>query len=54
VRGRLNHGRFVDSQTIFAAAAEDYSTTRTGFGGRLLLDHDYLYFSVGDRQRRRT
>ena len=49
VRGRLRGNAWVDQETIFAAPHESYTDNGTNFGGRLVFDGDYLFFSVGER-----
>jgi glucose/arabinose dehydrogenase/galactose mutarotase-like enzyme len=49
VRGRINDHAWVDEQVLWQAPASRYTDSNAHFGSRLLLDEEYLYFSVGDR-----
>jgi glucose/arabinose dehydrogenase len=49
VRGRLRDGAFVDQQTVFAIPRAQYQRNYVLFGGRMVFQGDYLFFSVGER-----
>ena len=49
VRARLRDWQLVDHETIFAVSHEHYQKTYVLFGGRMVFDGDYLFFSVGVR-----
>ena len=49
VRARLRDWQLVDHETIFAVPRETYPKGHVLFGGRMLFDVDYLFFSVGAR-----
>ncbi|MGH8048604.1 MAG: PQQ-dependent sugar dehydrogenase [Chthoniobacterales bacterium] len=50
VRGRIKNGEWVDQQTIFEAAADQYTRGGLQFGGRIAFDgKGYIYFTIGDR-----
>jgi glucose/arabinose dehydrogenase len=49
IRGRLRDGELVDQETIFSVPKKMYQRSHALFGGRLVFQGDYLYFSVGER-----
>jgi glucose/arabinose dehydrogenase len=49
IRARLRDWQLVDHETIFAVSHEHYQKTYVLFGGRMVFDGDYLFFSVGVR-----
>lgn len=49
IRARLRDWQLVDHETIFSVSHEHYQKTYVLFGGRLVFDGDYLFFSVGVR-----
>lgn len=49
VRGRLRDGQLVDQETIFSIPRERYQKGNVLFGGRMVFDGEYLFFSVGVR-----
>ncbi len=49
VRARLADDRLEDVKTIFAIPKDNYQPSYVLFGGRLLIDGEYLFFSVGER-----
>lgn len=49
VRGKLNGLKWVEQQTIFAAAPEFYTDAGVHFGSRMVFQDSYVYFSIGDR-----
>ncbi|PTY03815.1 glucose sorbosone dehydrogenase [Opitutaceae bacterium EW11] len=49
IRGRLRGNAFVDQETIFNMPRESYRESGMSFGGRLVFDGRYLFFSVGER-----
>ena len=49
IRGRLRGMRLEDQEEIFAVPRETYQASFVLFGGRLVFDGNYLYFSVGER-----
>jgi aldose sugar dehydrogenase len=49
MRARLRDWQLVDLETIFAVPRETYPKGYVLFGGRLLFDGDYLFFSIGVR-----
>jgi glucose/arabinose dehydrogenase len=49
IRGRLHDGRLVDQQTVFAQPRERHLPGFVLYGGRLVFDGPYLFFSVGVR-----
>src|SRR5687767_10820195 len=49
VRARLNEWQLVEHETIFSIPREKYHQGYALFGGRLVFDGDYLFFSVGVR-----
>jgi glucose/arabinose dehydrogenase len=51
VRGRLRDSHWVDQQTIFAAPSASYSNLGVNFGGRVVFDRGYIFFSLGERGR---
>ena len=52
VRGRIQDGRWVDQQDIWAPEQADYIESNIHFGSRLLFVDGKLLFSIGDRGRR--
>ena len=51
VRGRIIDGRWTDQQTLFAASPESYSSLGVNFGGRVVVNNGYIFFSFGERGR---
>lgn len=49
IRARLRGGELVDHEVIFSIPKEDYPQSFVLFGGRLVFEGDYLFFSVGER-----
>lgn len=49
IRGRLRDGQLVDQEPIFAQPREQFPPGFVLFGGRLVFDGPYLYFSLGAR-----
>lgn len=49
VRGRIRNGEWIDQQTVFAVAPQLYQRSTVLFGGRLVFQAPYLFFSVGER-----
>lgn len=49
IRARLGGRALTDHETIFQAPRETYTNNGTNFGGRLLFDGEYLFFTVGER-----
>jgi glucose/arabinose dehydrogenase len=50
VRGRIRHNRWVDTQVIFRAPSELYTTTSDHYGSRFLFDgKGHLFYSLGER-----
>ena len=49
VRGRLRDGRWTDQQTLFAASSSSYTSLGVNFGGRVVVDNEYVFFSFGER-----
>ncbi len=50
VRGRLKGNAWVDQETIFEAAPEEYTARNVHFGCRMQFDKaGYLFFTIGDR-----
>jgi glucose/arabinose dehydrogenase len=49
IRARLRDWQLVKHETIFSVTHENYQNTYVLFGGRLVFDGDYLFFSVGVR-----
>jgi glucose/arabinose dehydrogenase len=50
VRGRVKAGAWVDEETIFEAAADQYTAAAHHFGCRMQFDENgYLFFAIGDR-----
>jgi glucose/arabinose dehydrogenase len=49
VRARLRGWQLVDHETIFSIRRENYPLGYALFGGRLVFEGDYLFFSVGVR-----
>ena len=52
VRGRIEDGRWVDQEDIWAPDRADYIESNIHFGSRLLFVDGKLLFSIGDRGRR--
>jgi glucose/arabinose dehydrogenase len=52
VRGRIENGRWVDQQDIWAPQPTDYIESNVHFGSRLLFVDGKLLFTIGDRGRR--
>jgi glucose/arabinose dehydrogenase/galactose mutarotase-like enzyme len=52
VRGRIADHAWVDEEVLWQAPVSFYTESNAHYGTRLLLDGDYLYFSVGDRGER--
>jgi aldose sugar dehydrogenase len=51
VRGRIIDGRWTDQQTLFSAPPESYSNLGVNFGGRVVVNNGYIFFSFGERGR---
>jgi glucose/arabinose dehydrogenase len=49
IRARLQDNRLEKIETVFAIPRENYQPGYVLFGGRLVVDGDYLFFSVGER-----
>jgi glucose/arabinose dehydrogenase len=49
IRARLRDWQLEEHETIFSVPHESYQNTYVLFGGRLVFDGDYLFFSVGVR-----
>lgn len=50
VRGRLKENAWVDQETVFEAALEEYTAANVHFGCRMQFDdRGDLFFSIGDR-----
>lgn len=49
VRGKLDGNRWVEQQTIYEADSKFYGDAGVHFGSRLVIQGDYLFFTVGDR-----
>jgi glucose/arabinose dehydrogenase len=49
VRARLKDWQLVDMEPVFSIPPEKYGKGYVLFGGRLVFDGDYLFFSVGSR-----
>ncbi len=50
VRGKISNTDWVEEQVLFQARAEDYSSSKHHYGGRITFDaFGHLYFSIGDR-----
>ena len=52
VRGRIVDHTWADEEVLWQAPAAHYTESNAHYGTRLVLDGDYLYFSVGDRGER--
>jgi glucose/arabinose dehydrogenase/galactose mutarotase-like enzyme len=52
IRGRIVDHAWVDEEILWQAPLTLYTESNAHYGTRLLLDGDYLYFSVGDRGER--
>jgi len=54
VRGRIENNTWIDQQNLYQAKSGHYFSTRHHYGCRIVFDKKgYLYFSVGDRGRRK-
>jgi glucose/arabinose dehydrogenase len=49
VRGRLRGTHWVDEQVIYRAGSQFFRNSQAHYGGRLVFDGPYLFFSVGER-----
>jgi glucose/arabinose dehydrogenase/galactose mutarotase-like enzyme len=52
VRGRIRDHAWADEEVVWVVPSSLYSENNSHFGTRLLIDEDYLYFSIGDRGQR--
>jgi len=52
VRGRVVDHAWVDEEALWQAPPSAYLESNVHYGSRLLLDGEYLYFSIGDRGQR--
>ncbi len=51
IRGRIEGHEWTHSEVIFQVPQDRYHSGGNRWGGRLLLDDKYLYFSIGDMSR---
>lgn len=49
VRGRIRDGRWLNQEDVFSIPPEEYQPSSVLFGGRLVFQGKYLFFSVGER-----
>ncbi len=49
IRAQLRGGELINRETIFSIPREQYQKGYVLFGGRLVFQGDYLFFSVGER-----
>ncbi len=52
VRGRIRDHAWIDEEVIFQAAPDFYTSAGVHFGTRMVFDGGYLYFIVGERNRK--
>ena len=52
VRAKLIEDQLINLETIYKADEINYSKSNYHFGSRIVLDNQYLYFSIGDRGER--
>jgi glucose/arabinose dehydrogenase/galactose mutarotase-like enzyme len=52
VRGRIVDHAWADEQVLWQAPSSSYTDSNVHYGTRLLLDGEYLYIAVGDRDQR--
>lgn len=54
VRGKLNNNNWTSEEVLYQAADEQYIDTKHHFGSRIVFDDKgHLYFSIGDRGKRK-